>query len=64
MIFQGMSMSLFSLHRIEFGALWWQRNECDIVRHDKLGGQMPAGLIEQERRVPPRRDLFCDFGKM
>ncbi len=25
---------------------------------------MPACLIEQDRRVPPRRDLFWDFGKM
>jgi hypothetical protein len=52
------------LHRIEFGALGWQRNECDVFRHDKLGGQMPARLIEQNRRMPPGRDLFCDFGKM
>ena len=52
------------LHWIEFGALGWQRNECDVLWHDKLGGQMPAGLIEQQRRMPPRRDLFCDFGKM
>jgi hypothetical protein len=52
------------LHRIEFRALGWQRNECDVLWHDKLGGQMPAGLIEQERGMPTGRDLFCDFGKM
>jgi hypothetical protein len=52
------------LHRIEFGALGWQRNECDVLWHAKLGGQMPAGLIEQKRGMPPWCDLFCDFGKM
>jgi hypothetical protein len=41
------------LHRIEFGALGWQRNECDVLWHAKLGGQMPAGLIEQKRGMPP-----------
>jgi hypothetical protein len=25
-------------HRIEFRALGGQRNECDVFRHDKLGG--------------------------
>jgi hypothetical protein len=52
------------LNGVELGTFWRQGNESDVLRYGELGRQMPTGLIEQQRSMPARRNLFCDFSKM
>ena len=45
------------LLRVQLGALGWQRNDGDVIRHVELLRQMPAGLVEQQHRVTTGRDI-------
>jgi hypothetical protein len=47
--------------RVQFGAFGRRRDDGDVVGHDQLGREVPSGLIEQEHRMPPRRDLCGDL---
>jgi hypothetical protein len=37
-------------------------DERDVGRNDQAAGEMPAGLIDEQRGVRARRDLGGDFG--
>ena len=50
--------------RIELRTFRRQRDQGDVGRHDEPARQMPAGLIDEKRRVCARRDLSGDFGQV
>jgi hypothetical protein len=50
--------------RVELGAFWRQRHDGDVGRHDEVGRQVPASLIDQEDGMGSRRDRFGDFCEM
>src|SRR5271156_183409 len=50
--------------RIELRTFRRQRDQGDVGRHDEPARQMPAGLIDEKRRVCARRDLSGDFGRV
>ena len=52
------------LLRVEFGALWRQRHDGDVGGNDELRGEMPAGLIEQQRRMASGGDIGRDCGEV
>ena len=41
------------LDRVELGAFGRQRDERDVGRHGKAAGEVPSGLVEQQRAVRP-----------
>ena len=41
-----------------------ERDQSDVGWDDQPAGQMPAGLIDEQRGVRARRDLGGDFGQM
>ena len=40
--------------RIEFWAVGWERNRCDIGGHDEVFGAVPAGLVHDEHDMDIR----------
>ena len=49
---------------VQFRAFGWQWDERDVGRNDQPRGEMPAGLIDEQRCVGAGRDLRGDFGQM
>jgi hypothetical protein len=50
--------------RIQFGALCGQQDQRDVGRDVEAAGEMPTGLIDEQRGVGAWRDLRGDFGQM
>ena len=50
--------------RVQLRAFGRQRQEGDIFRHDEPAGEMPPGLVEQQKRVLAWRNFSGDLGKM
>ncbi len=49
---------------VQFRAFCRQRDDRDVGRDVELAGEMPTGLIDEQRGVGARRDLGGDFGQM
>src|SRR5215207_7825375 len=49
------------LHRIELWRPWGERHKGDVVRHDQLGRDMPAGAIQENSRMRARRNGLRDL---
>ena len=45
---------------VQLGALRWQRDDRNVIRHRELAREVPAGLIEQQYRVASGRDIGGD----
>jgi hypothetical protein len=52
------------LHRIELRRPGWERHKGDVVRHDQLGRDMPAGAIQENSRMRARRNGLRDLLQM
>jgi hypothetical protein len=53
------------LHRVEFGAIDWQMQQNDVVRHKNFtAGLMPAGAVADRHRAGTCGNLAADLGKM
>ena len=52
------------LLRVQFRAFRRQPDQRDIRRDVQAAREMPAGLIEEKRRVRAGRDLRGDFGQV
>lgn len=52
------------LDRVEFRALWWQRQDRDVRWHHEHVGKMPACLIHQQHGVRTGCDGLGDLGQM
>ena len=52
------------LDRIELRVFRRQRDDGDIRRHGEAAGEMPAGLIKEQRGMRAGRDLHGDFGEV
>ncbi len=50
--------------RVQLRALRRQWNQRDVGRDGELGGEMPAGLIDEQGGMGARRNLCGDFGQM
>ncbi len=50
--------------RVEFGTLCRQGDDGDVVGHGELCGEMPAGPVEQERRMTSGCDVGRDRGQV
>jgi hypothetical protein len=49
---------------VQLRAFGWKRDDRDVRRNVKSAGEMPTGLIDQQRRVGARSDLRGDFGQV
>jgi hypothetical protein len=47
-----------------FSMIRGQWDEGDVVRHNQPVRHVPAGLIDKQRSVVPRRHADRDFGKV
>jgi hypothetical protein len=53
------------LHRVEFGAIDWQMQQNDVVRHKNFtAGLMQAGAVADHHRAGTCGNLAADLGKM
>ena len=50
--------------RVQLRAFCRQWDERDVGRDGQAAGEMPAGLIDEQRGVRARRDLGGDFGQV
>lgn len=48
-------------HRIEFGRVGWQFQECDVFRHFERFGLMPSRTIHDQECMCACRNCFRDF---
>ncbi len=46
--------------RVQLRALWRQRHDGDVVRHDQVGRHVPSGPVEQQCGVAAGFDLVRD----
>ncbi len=53
------------LHRVEFGCIWWQRQETDILRHGQPpAGLVPTGAVADDHAMCIGADPLADFSQM
>jgi hypothetical protein len=50
--------------RVQLGAFGRERNDRDIGRDGEPAGEMPTGLIDEQRGMDAGRDLRGDFGEV